>query len=1005
MSDFIEKYKISAELKKGFAINIRFLFFFADYESCRTLNTNRNDVLIVTKEDDVYAIGDNLMGRLGLGHNYVKKEPTIVSELSNKGIVDFSNGLYHVIARDKYGKIYNWGNNEFGQLGNGTRDTKCYKPELIKHLAEENFIDICCGSYHSLVLSETGCVYAWGYSDWGQTGNGCDDRYQLVPIKVRGFGNESVVQISCGFYNSLALTETGRVFKWGFKGFGQSALRDCGTVLNVFETDFCKCFFRSLPINVRVKGNDVVIEKISCGRLHNLLLSCDGDIYTFGCNRFGQLGEGNKIYRKNPKKLNHKNKFIDIASHFSCDISVALSVNQVFYVWGKCGEEIIKTPKETEFKSFHETFAFYFLLLDSEHKCKSIECETEKSVSLNGSMDSLAPNRVSCSNATLTSRQISIKFEKYEILNELSEEFVRNIKIITVFYNNVIIATKDDNILSFGNNTKGCLGLGFESPVEEPTIVEELSEKPCLSLFNGLHHVMALTNSRKLYIWGNNEFGQLGNGSRNTECNKPELNQYFIDKFITDISCGEYHTLALTNTGEVYSWGDNRRGQVGDGRDDSFQLTPIKLYGFSDRKIAAISCGARHSVALSEKGRVFSWGYNFYGQLGIGNKTNSYSPRLVKIRNNNKNIFIKKVSCGQCYTLLLACDGDIYAFGYNNWGQLGIGSISDQNIPIRLKSENKFIDIASHFRSDISAALSESGCYYVWGKCNEALTSPSKTNFKSFNQIFAHFLQIIHKPILLFDENSIIIDTLQNNKCKQEFDEFSIISFGSFGIVLKARNKNEDEICAIKKIGINNNYIDPVLNELKIMSKLKSDYVVEFKKAWIEINYMKNDINSHLKNGLNFDHRIFGRNSTLLLHIQMELCYKTLKEVIKEILEKLEIKPKQLLSPIGYYITSQLFKEILESVNYLHKQNPPIIHRDLKPTNILVTNGSNGRFVKIADFGLATVHEFDEQTHTQGLGTLKYMAPEVLNQKYDTKADIYSLGLIIPELFNFENKK
>jgi serine/threonine protein kinase len=80
---------------------------------------------------------------------------------------------------------------------------------------------------------------------------------------------------------------------------------------------------------------------------------------------------------------------------------------------------------------------------------------------------------------------------------------------------------------------------------------------------------------------------------------------------------------------------------------------------------------------------------------------------------------------------------------------------------------------------------------------------------------------------------------------------------------------------------------------------------------------------------------------------------------------------------------------------------PPIIHRDLKPANILISYGLNGRFVKLADFGLSTFHEFEGQSHTQNIGTHKYMAPEVLyGKKYDTKADIHSLGVILREIFN-----
>jgi serine/threonine-protein kinase TNNI3K len=101
-----------------------------------------------------------------------------------------------------------------------------------------------------------------------------------------------------------------------------------------------------------------------------------------------------------------------------------------------------------------------------------------------------------------------------------------------------------------------------------------------------------------------------------------------------------------------------------------------------------------------------------------------------------------------------------------------------------------------------------------------------------------------------------------------------------------------------------------------------------------------------------------------------------------------------------YLISYQLFKELLECVNYLH--SIPIIHRDLKPENILISDGINGRFLKLCDFGEEKFHE--KSVHTRRVGTLKYIGPEALiSQKYNTKSDIYSLALIATEIFQFED--
>ena len=140
----------------------------------------------------------------------------------------------------------------------------------------------------------------------------------------------------------------------------------------------------------------------------------------------------------------------------------------------------------------------------------------------------------------------------------------------------------------------------------------------------------------------------------------------------------------------------------------------------------------------------------------------------------------------------------------------------------------------------------------------------------------------------------------------------------------------------------------------------------------------------------------------------MEFCSHNLKTIIEEKPKCFERHSKEAINSIEFYISCQLFKELLECVQYIHGLKPPIIHRDLKPLNILVNEKpKNGRFLKLCDFGSAKEHEFNSLTQTEIIGTFGYMAPEVIvgfngKSKYNTKADVYSLGIIVQKLFDFD---
>jgi serine/threonine protein kinase len=309
------------------------------------------------------------------------------------------------------------------------------------------------------------------------------------------------------------------------------------------------------------------------------------------------------------------------------------------------------------------------------------------------------------------------------------------------------------------------------------------------------------------------------------------------------------------------------------------------------------------------------------------------------------------------------------------------------------------------------------GIYYVWGHFKDNVLSPQSTKFKSFRDILivGNYTDNYKSERLIEFGDSII----RNSYFEKQFEVFTELGFGSFGTVFKAKSKNDTHLDFMYSIpykirGRNcSRYVFLKEGHQQYSAVKRIDFYL-VKKEEIIRDYMNYYIISEHRYILTkylvkyfdawFEESVDIKIPKISLFIEMELCYKTLEDIIYEFDKDYLFKYKELLTTIGYFVGSQIFIEILKGVNHLHKQNPPLILRDLKPANILLLKcETQGFYVKIADFGLIVIHKFSEQSHTIDKGTPKYMAPEVIyNKKYDTKADIYSLGIIFQNLLDLD---
>ncbi|RLN96461.1 hypothetical protein BBJ28_00010026, partial [Nothophytophthora sp. Chile5] len=254
----------------------------------------------------------------------------------------------------------------------------------------------------------------------------------------------------------------------------------------------------------------------------------------------------------------------------------------------------------------------------------------------------------------------------------------------------MLAVAADGAVYSWGYNDRGQLGLGSTiSKSHTPRMIDSLREKYHITAAAvSYHHSAVVSSNGELLTFGMNDCGQLGLDHTQHQ-HTPQLVDALASQVVTKVACGLYHTVAITAGGEVYAFGKNDYGQLGVGHVRNVKMpTLVKAsIGESDEKIVAVSCGYYHTVTISERGKLVTWGRNDYGQLGIGSKDHKNSAQYVPLPLSSK---IKAASCGCYHTLILLSNGRVMVFGRNNKGQLGAGSrtLPSADLPLPVPSNS-----------------------------------------------------------------------------------------------------------------------------------------------------------------------------------------------------------------------------------------------------------------------------------------------------------------------------
>jgi alpha-tubulin suppressor-like RCC1 family protein len=595
--------------------------------------------LALKTDGTVWAWGENAYGEVGDGTEVPRKTPVSVVGLDN--ITAVAAGAYRSMALQGDGSAWTWGDH------NTT-------PSRVTEISDGTAIAVGFG--HFVVLKRDGTVWTWGRNDYGQLGDGTTDQ-RLSPVRVTGL--DGVIAIAANANQTLALRTDGTVWAWGDNYSGQ--LGDWNTSPRLAPA--------------RVEGISGVIA-IGAGGNHSIALKGDGTIWGWGSNSSNQLGyTANNYNQYSPVQVEGISEVIAIAAGASHNL--AMKADGSLWGWGynglgQLGDGTIRqsnTPVMITGLSNVSAFA--------AGDFHSVAVQADGSVLVwGGNPDGQLGTGVTDNYST-----------------PVAVAGLANTTALAAgdWYS---LALRNGTVWFWGENDKGQAGDGTNQMYSLPAQIPGLTDVAAITSARG--HSAALKSDGTVWSWGYDGYG-VGSAS---PTQVPGVSD------ITAISTGYADTLALHRDGTVWGWGYNGFGELGDGT-TTRRSTAVQVAGLAD--ITAIASGGNHSLAIRRDGTVWAWGRNDYGQLGDDTTTQRLTPVPVTGLSG-----IVAIAAGTNWSLALKNDGTVWAWGYNSWGRLGDGTTTDRHAPVQVIGLSDVIAIAAG--GDFSVALKVDGSIWRWGK-------------------------------------------------------------------------------------------------------------------------------------------------------------------------------------------------------------------------------------------------------------------------------------------------
>lgn len=752
--------------------------------------------LALDSDGVVYSWGGNAEGQLGDGSARLSLVPLRVGggfshALSGRFVVALSAGAFHSLALCADGSVVAWGRNTEGQLGDGSNAAQALPvlingPSASHALAGKQVVALSAGHDHSLALCADGSVAAWGGGSHHQLGDGFNSPSALPVAVSRSEGlsalaGKEVKAISAGGFFSLALCTDGTLVSWGKNQDGQ--LGDGSNEP------------RSHPVAVDAGASSALAGKtavaLSAGYDHALVLCADGTLAAWGRNASGELGDNSTTPRNTPVAVLRDGyeslpdqAIVAIAA--GRDFSTALTTYGSTLEWGvetwadSVNERLkrrvpVESPPWRESDrglgrtagslaaggmASHSIVRYFGPGGLGELGFRPVDFNFPPG-SFDGSVSgTIRAFELSCYGDTLPLQKLAIELtgespSAFKLLDSLpaslsnGESVVFRVAMVgpaegwhyaNLRVTNGEVSSHDIPLSGYifpyieffrspsappwtlGNPRFSAstfyryiphwrlpgldvvavnnVGNGFIEPFPDiangATVYlsdEEGADHPFTAWYHGGNgdDLVLLQPFRSLMGWGANDSGQLGNGSTANPSEAVAVDQSHAlrRKTIVQIVQGFAHSLALSSEGKVYAWGSNDKGQLGLGSSSGMASLPTPVSttpgssALAGKFVVRIAAGRSHSLAYCSDGTLAAWGDNASGELGDGGTVLRRAPVAVDTgRGALAGRSVTMIAAGTAVSFALCADGAVVAWGSNENGRLGNGTDLPETAPV-----------------------------------------------------------------------------------------------------------------------------------------------------------------------------------------------------------------------------------------------------------------------------------------------------------------------------------